>query len=108
MSAHFGCTHVSIPSVWLKWGQKEGHALKEDTADKQQTDFAESLESPDDGFTLLDDAALSKVGQKSGLVGMYDKDSQAVAEKMKGIDFCRFVFFLRFLHWLVLYTKKFV
>lgn len=84
LSAHFGCTHVSIPSVWLKWGQKEGNTSKEDTTDKQQTEFAESLESPDDGFTLLDDDALMKIGQKAGLAGVYDKDSQAVAEKVKG------------------------
>ena len=76
--------HVSIPSVWLKWGQKEAHTSKDDVTDKQQSDFAESLESPDDGFTLLDDDALTKVGLKSGLVGMYDKDSQAVAERVKG------------------------
>lgn len=85
MSAHFGCTHISIPSVWLKWGQKEGIHAKDDqqNAEKQQADF-EGLEAPDDGFTLLDDDALAKVGQKTGLVGVYDNDSQAVADKVKG------------------------
>jgi len=47
--------------------------------------LTEGLDSPDDGFTLLDEDALAKVEQKAGgLTGVFDSNSAAVAQKMKG------------------------
>ena len=86
MSVHFGCTHVAIPSVWIKWGQIAGTthlpADKEAHAGESSADFLD--DQPDQDFDLLGDDALAKLGQKS-LGGVYDASSVAVAEKVKGI-----------------------
>lgn len=85
MSVHFGCLHVSMTSVWVKWGQTADTARKEEKDSAEHgVGFTERLESPDDGFSLLDEDALSKLDQKTGLGGVYDADSAAVAQKMKG------------------------
>lgn len=86
LSAHFGSTHISMPAVWVKWAQSTGSAQKEEKSTAEGAgDLTEGLDSPDDGFTLLDDDALAKVEQKSGLTGVFDTNSAAVAQKMKGM-----------------------
>lgn len=87
MSAHFGCSHISMPAVWVKWAASAGTSHKEEKSTAEGGGgFLEGLDSPDDGFTLLDEDALAKVEQKAGgLTGVFDSNSAAVAQKMKGV-----------------------
>lgn len=90
MSAHFGCTHVSIPSIWVKWGQMAGNtpSPSKDAHTTGNEAFLHSATTADEevGFSLLDDDALARVGQqKASLTAVYDASSAAVAQKVKGI-----------------------
>lgn len=90
LSAHFRCSHVSLPHIWLKWGAKGSGSSASNAGGEsgalamEDTEFLDSAGNGGrEAFDILDEDALARVANPS-LPAPYAASSAAVAEKVKG------------------------
>jgi len=99
LTVHFGCFHVSVPVMWLKWGQKESLttgttvSAVEDAAieDANDDDELNAVGMEKENYDILDDNALDVVERdgRKGSTGQQriplDGVGKAVSDKMKDL-----------------------
>ncbi len=90
LSAHFRCSHVSLPHIWLKWGAKSSGSSTSGVGGEtgalamEDTDFLDSAANGRrEAFDILDEDALARIANPS-LPAPFASSSAAVAEKVKG------------------------